>query len=254
MDFDNNVLASLKLPCTYLNRNVSVDTSLKLNIQNNNDKFKALNKCQEKIEQNKILKLEHSLLKSPGPNKYAMTLITKYKRNTASNSKLNEIVLDEATKAPIVQILAFKKDESKHFWLIPSGHVRKNNPNRSKRKNCQFKSQFDKDKSSFMKRLYDKIFVDPKIVYNGYLNDGRNSDESWIEIIAENCHHFTDDVPNIIDEALTNLTNFDTDKNICLKWIDIYDKYVYPPHRIVLKNCALHLNAKWIDFDHPETV
>ncbi|CAF0873946.1 unnamed protein product [Brachionus calyciflorus] len=238
---NQTVVATLKLPHKYINKNLD---------NYSNKLFENIS--VDLAESNSPLKIsdeENSSPKLIKPQKYAMTLLTKFKRFNKSEN-CYDIKINEITKKPYVEILGFKKDPSNRYWMIPSGHIRESNGMNKESSiikmgfKCPKKNELTQDKYDLMREFYKNLFTNSKIVYKGYLNDGRNNEDSWIEVIAENCHHYSEDIPDMISKTVINENG---QENFCLKWLDISDKDFYPPHRIVLKSCAEYLNAEWID-------
>lgn len=179
--------------------------------------------------------------------KYAMTLITRFK-SFKNDENCQELILSKTNK-PFVEILALKKHISDKYWMIPSGHSQAKNFRQldnipSKDQKCPKKKDLSNQNYEMVNDLYTKIFINSKIIYKGYLNDGGKNKNSLIEVIAENCHHFNDRIILLIEKTFRK--DFSSD-NFCIKWLDIYDKSFYPPHRTILKKCAIFLNAEWID-------
>ncbi|RMZ99133.1 ADP-ribose mitochondrial [Brachionus plicatilis] len=222
------VIAYLTLPCEVLDGNSTSSN--------------RSNCCQiEEMSENEQWAVPNHL------EKYAMTLITKFKwYKNAENC--TEFMVSK-TNRPFVEILAFKKHSSDKYWMIPSGHSRVKNcqtifniePSAIK---CAKKEDLSNEKYEMIKDFYKQIFINSKIIFRGYLNDGRKKKNSLIEVIAENCHHFNDNIIALVEQAFRK--DFSTE-NYCLKWLNLYDQNFYPPHRIILKKCANFLNAEWID-------
>lgn len=218
------VIAHLTLPCDGLRSDLIF--SKKCNISQN-----------KKIESKIPSRLD----------KYAMTLITKFK-SFKNDENCQELLLSKTNK-PFVEILAFKKHSTDKYWMIPSGRSQTKNLRQFdsiplKDKKCPKQQELTNQDYEIVKDLYAQIFINSKIIYKGYLNDGGKNKNSLIEVIAENCHHFNDRIIFLIEKTFQR--DFLAD-NFCLKWLDIYDKKFYPPHTTILKKCAIFLNAEWID-------
>jgi hypothetical protein len=224
-----------------LSRNHRVIASLKVPRgnchQSTHFNLEKIKKCNDKGQ-----KIPEDLKRKFMGEKYAMTLITRYKKTDVDRKGCVETLLDKATKKPIVEFLAFKKSRNRAYWMIPSGHRKQQSQNvDTPSKSALFDDPFFRD-------LYRKVFVNPVIIFDGLMNDSVSCSGAphWIDAVVENCHHYNDEVPRLLDEILeSDLNVLDDHDDICLEWIDLSDINVYPPHRIVLAKCANRLNANW---------
>ena len=179
------------------------------------------------------------LLKHFGPNRYAFLLITKYKRTNADTVQMRK-----NENNPSYQFLAFKyKDFDGQKAIINGtfendGYYLHGFPKPISKKVIKSKFKID-----YLHKFYLKLFINPLTVYNGYLDDYLNTDDAWIDAIAENYHHESDDVPLDFSEALLD-TEMNPD-NIKLEWVDFNDETVYPPHKIILHYAKKNLDLDW---------
>jgi ADP-ribose pyrophosphatase len=168
------------------------------------------------------------LLKNYGANRFAFMVITKYKRSSSGAIKFGP-----RDSSPKFQFLAFKYKDFDNKWAIPGGSFDNDDfylyglP-KSYSKNMILK----KEKLEYLYNLYRELFISPLSVFSGYLDDYANTDDAWIEAVAENYHHESDDVPRKLMNAL-----FDAEMNpddIKFEWVDFKDKNIYLPHKIIL--------------------
>ena len=84
------------------------------------------------------------------------------------------------------------------------------------------------------------IFLSGTQVYSGYVDDPRNTDNSWMETVAYNFH---DDSNDGVLQSL-NLQAGDDAKAV--KWMDISSSLdLYASHRDFIEKVALLHNAHW---------
>ncbi|KAF6768328.1 ADP-ribose pyrophosphatase mitochondrial [Paragonimus kellicotti] len=79
----------------------------------------------------------------------------------------------------------------------------------------------------------------PQVIYSGYVDDPRNTDNAWMETIAVNFHDETGD-----SIAQLNLQAGDDARKVC--WMDVGSEVkLYANHRDFLELVAKQRNAKW---------
>jgi hypothetical protein len=249
LDNKRNLIGSLNLPNEFLlghenNLSIEKEVSVYLEIF---DKYCLTKKRNENLS-----------YKIDNLNKLAMTLVTRFKKYKKASPHSNglDIQVDPLSKKPIVQFLAFKKYSDKTFWMIPSGFLKTQrktkHSNILKDKNCLSKKKSKlRDESvlqgSQFRKIYQDTFINSRIIYNGYMNgsltDSITDKSIWHKVIVENCHHYSEKYLKSLNDTIKMLNLEGT----TLKWIDLYDKQVYPPHKAILKKCANFLNSKWED-------
>ncbi|EEB19982.1 conserved hypothetical protein [Pediculus humanus corporis] len=111
------------------------------------------------------------------------------------------IECDVKTQKPILQFVAIERRDC-HEWAIPGG------------------------------------MVDPEI-FKGYVDDPRNTDNSWIETVATNFHD--DDGSHVSEFQLSA-----GDDALNVKWIDInFDLTLYASHKNFISQVARIRNSHW---------
>lgn len=96
-----------------------------------------------------------------------------------------------------------------------------------------------KDQLEQNSQIINNFFSEGEIIYKGYVDDPRNTDNAWIETVAVNFH---DD--NGTSVGKFNLQAGDDAQNV--RWMDI-DKNLnlYASHYDLIKNVAERLNSHW---------
>lgn len=85
----------------------------------------------------------------------------------------------------------------------------------------------------------DRFFCDGELIFRGYVDDPRNTDNAWIETIAVNFH---DSSGKILHDL--NLNAGDDAKNV--KWMDIdRNLNLYANHLDFIENVAKNKFAHW---------
>ncbi|KAI0241034.1 ADP-ribose pyrophosphatase, mitochondrial [Lamellibrachia satsuma] len=120
-----------------------------------------------------------------GPNHAADPIVTRWKRNEKGNK-----ITDENTKKPILQFVCIKRHDNGD-WAIPGGMV-----DAGEQVSTTLKREFmeeamsntPNDQSNNVTKKVSELFSSGKQVYKGYVDDPRNTDNSWMETIAVNFH------------------------------------------------------------------
>lgn len=163
---------------------------------------------------------------------YAMTIVSKFKWVRVENGQCKDILIHRESKKPLVEFLAFKKNKNMKYWMIPSGRF-KYRPDDLKPINI----------SERMLKIYHGIFINSKIIFDESFDA---NDFGYDELIVENCHHCSEETSRVLDQMIG--LEADTGR-YSFTWLDIFSPLVYPPHRFILKKCAMHLNAYWTDLE-----
>jgi ADP-ribose pyrophosphatase len=122
-----------------------------------------------------------------GPNHAADPIVTRWKRNDAGN-----IVKDPHTGRSILQFIAIQRRDTKE-WAIPGGMV-----DAGEKVSVTLKREFSEEAMNSLqatpeqKKLLEgsmtKLFSLGTEIYRGYVDDPRNTDNSWMETVAVNFH------------------------------------------------------------------
>ncbi|XP_036751818.2 ADP-ribose pyrophosphatase, mitochondrial isoform X3 [Manis pentadactyla] len=174
-----------------------------------------------------------------GPNHAADPIITRWKRDRCGNKVPHRI-----SGKNILQFVAIKRKDCGE-WAIPGGMV-----DPGEKISDTLKREFGEEalnslqKSSTEKReleeqLYRLFSQEHLVIYKGYVDDPRNTDNAWIETEAVNYH---DETGEVMDK-LTLEAGDDAGK---VKWVDISDELkLYASHSQFIKLVAEKRDAHW---------
>ena len=173
-----------------------------------------------------------------GPNHAADPIITRWKRNSQG-----VIECDLKTQKPILQFVAIERRDC-HEWAIPGGMV---DPGETV--NHTLKREFleealdifgtSDDEKNLKKKQVEKFFSNGLEIFKGYVDDPRNTDNSWIETVATNFHD--DDGSHVSEFQLSA-----GDDALNVKWIDInFDLTLYASHKNFISQVARIRNSHW---------
>jgi len=88
------------------------------------------------------------------------------------------------------------------------------------------------DESYRIKETVDRIFSNGALIYKGYIDDPRNTDNAWMESV---CVNFLDETGELLADF--KLEAGDDAKNV--RWIDIDSSLrLYADHEIFIENVA----------------
>ncbi|XP_028599721.2 ADP-ribose pyrophosphatase, mitochondrial isoform X1 [Podarcis muralis] len=178
-----------------------------------------------------------------GPNHAADPLVTKWKRDGSGNK-----VAHPASSKSILQFIAIKRKDCGE-WAIPGGMV-----DPGEKLSAALKREFSEEalnslqkteaeKEEMEKQLNRLFSQDYFVVYKGYVDDPRNTDNAWMETEAVNYHDET-------GEVMENLHLEAGDDAGKVKWVDIGEKLkLYASHADFVKLVAEKRGAHWRE-DH----
>ncbi|XP_019408355.1 PREDICTED: ADP-ribose pyrophosphatase, mitochondrial isoform X3 [Crocodylus porosus] len=176
-----------------------------------------------------------------GPNHAADPIITRWKRDKSS-SKIAHTVSGKN----ILQFVAIKRKDCGE-WAIPGGMV-----DPGEKISATLKREFGEEalnslqKSAAeikeLEKQLDKLFnQEHLVVYKGYVDDPRNTDNAWLETEAVNYHDES-------GETMDNLPLEAGDDAGKVKWVDISEKLkLYANHSHFIKLVAEKRGAHWIE-------
>lgn len=127
------------------------------------------------------------LLGKWGPNHAADPIVTRWKRN-----EKGEIVksTDVNNEKPILEFVSIQRRDN-HEWAIPGGMV-DNNEKVSLTLKREFGEEamnsLEENERESTRKLIDDLFDGGDVIYKGYVDDPRNTDNSWMETVAVNFH------------------------------------------------------------------
>uniref|UniRef100_K7GG20 ADP-ribose pyrophosphatase, mitochondrial n=1 Tax=Pelodiscus sinensis TaxID=13735 RepID=K7GG20_PELSI len=181
-----------------------------------------------------------------GPNHAADPILTRWKRDSRGNKIIHPI-----SGKNILQFVAIKRKDCGE-WAIPGGMVDPGEIINATLKrefseealNSLQKSRVEKEKvEKQMNRLFNQEHF---VVYKGYVDDPRNTDNAWIETEAVNYH----DEPG---EMMDNLLLEAGDDAGKVKWVDINEKLkLYANHGDFIKLVAEKWGAHWNEDPHTD--
>ncbi|XP_076636109.1 ADP-ribose pyrophosphatase, mitochondrial [Colletes latitarsis] len=173
-----------------------------------------------------------------GPNHAADPIVTRWKRNATG-----ALEIDKTTDKPILQFVAIQRRDSGE-WAIPGGMV---DPGETisttlKREfmeeamNSLEKDDIGKEElESSIKEFFEK----GEELYEGYVDDPRNTDNAWMETVASNFH---DEHGSAVGQI--TLTAGDDARNA--KWMTVdRNLNLYANHIELIKRTVRKRNAHW---------
>ncbi|XP_022374880.1 ADP-ribose pyrophosphatase, mitochondrial isoform X2 [Enhydra lutris kenyoni] len=182
-----------------------------------------------------------------GPNHAADPIITRWKRDSSGNKITHPI-----SGKNILQFVAIKRKDCGE-WAIPGGMV-----DPGEKISATLKREFGEEalnslqKSGAEKReleeqLHKLFSQEHLVIYKGYVDDPRNTDNAWMETEAVNYH---DETGEVMDD-LTLEAGDDAGK---VKWVDISDQLqLYASHSQFIKLVAEKRDAHWSEDSETET-
>lgn len=173
-----------------------------------------------------------------GPNHAADPIVTRWKRNEAGT-----ILKHSSSKKPILQFVAILRLHDDE-WAIPGGMVDPGE-NVSVTLKREFSEEalniLEKDEAAVkqLEKNIQDLFSKGQEVYKGYVDDPRNTDNSWMETVAVNFH---DDSGNSAGKVDLHAG----DDAVGVRWTDISsDLKLYASHFDFIKIVALKHIAHW---------
>lgn len=182
--------------------------------------------------------IERGLLGKWGPNHAADPIVTRWKRD-ASGKK----VLHPTSGKPILQFISIRRKDSGE-WAIPGGMV-----DAGEKVSQTLKREFGEEamnsltlpakESKAVEKAVANLFKHGVEVYRGYVDDPRNTDNSWMETMAVNFH----------DDQGTSVAKFDLhagDDAAAVQWHDVgSDIKLYASHKSFIEIVTQRCNAHW---------
>ncbi|XP_026761618.2 ADP-ribose pyrophosphatase, mitochondrial [Galleria mellonella] len=162
-----------------------------------------------------------------GPNHAADPVVTRWKRFDSG-----KIVIDEHNR-PILQFVAIKRGDTGE-WALPGGMV---DPGEKVSATAvrEFQEEAinslvmsEEEKKAWAQKFHE-FFNEGEIVYKGYVDDRRNTDNAWMETIAYNFH---DDNGTIVGALKLHAG----DDAVGVRWVDATPNIsLYASHDVILK-------------------
>ncbi|XP_060803532.1 ADP-ribose pyrophosphatase, mitochondrial [Amyelois transitella] len=162
-----------------------------------------------------------------GPNHAADPVVTRWKRLESG-----ELVHDDNDK-PILQFVAIKRGDTGE-WALPGGMV---DPGEKVTTTAvrEFQEEamnalvMSKEEREEWTKKFEKFFSEGEVVYEGYVDDRRNTDNAWMETVAYNFH---DDSGSVVGA----LNLHAGDDAVGVRWVDATPNIsLYASHDSILK-------------------
>lgn len=122
-----------------------------------------------------------------GPNHAADPIVTRWKRDIRE-----KVVLHPSSSKPILQFIAIQRRDSGE-WAIPGGMV-----DPGERVSATLRREFSEEAMNCLQASpqereqiainMSQLFETGEEVFRGYVDDPRNTDNSWMETVAVNFH------------------------------------------------------------------
>jgi len=110
-----------------------------------------------------------------GPNQAADPIVTRF----------------DPARPTVVQMVAIQRKHGAREWAIPGGFVDPGDTV-SKTLRKEFTEEAgnltDPEQQALFTRLTDELFASGRVVYQGYVDDPRNTDNTWMETTAYHFH------------------------------------------------------------------
>ncbi|EFX76010.1 hypothetical protein DAPPUDRAFT_322829 [Daphnia pulex] len=125
-----------------------------------------------------------------GPNHAADFILTRWLRDQANGQK----ILNEDTKKPILQFVVIQRRKGDE-WAIPgvtslvdAGEDPAHAAQREFLEEAMDSENLEQNELEDIMKLVKGMFDQGLLMYQGYVDDSRNTDNAWIETSAINCH------------------------------------------------------------------
>lgn len=179
-----------------------------------------------------------------GPNHAADSIITRWKKY--DNKKK---MLDLVSKKPILQFVSIQRKDTQE-WAIPGGMreanevVQQTLVREFSEEALSIELKFDKTNQIVVEKSvsqkFKEFFNKGTLIYKGYVDDPRNTDNSWMETIVFNFHDEDDQFVGSL-----NLKSGSDAKQV--QWIDISSSLkLFASHTDFVRQVAINHDAHWI--------
>ncbi|XP_015171072.1 PREDICTED: ADP-ribose pyrophosphatase, mitochondrial [Polistes dominula] len=173
-----------------------------------------------------------------GPNHAADPIVTRWKRNNE-----NMLVKDETTNKPILQFVAIQRKDCNE-WALPGGMV-----DIGEKVSATLKREFMEEAMNLLGRSFSTRreveesinlnFTNGIDIFKGYVDDPRNTDNAWIETVAQNFHDADNNtfgqLPLAAGDDACNVKWMNADSKICL----------YASHSLFIEKTVQIHDAHW---------
>lgn len=152
--------------------------------------------------------------------------------------------MDPSSNASILQFIGVKRRDTGE-WALPGGMVDpgENVSQTLKREFLEESMDYltmTSEQQAAARSELDRFFCSGGTeIYRGYVDDRRNTDNSWMETVAMNFHDAT-------GRELNKITLKAGDDAVGVRWIDISsDLSLYASHKDFIEKTASHHKANW---------
>ncbi|XP_045665928.1 ADP-ribose pyrophosphatase, mitochondrial-like [Ursus americanus] len=174
-----------------------------------------------------------------GPNHAADPILTRWKKDSKGKK-----VIHPVSERNVLQFVAIKRKDCGE-WAIPGGMVEPGEKisttlKREVGEEAMNSLQKSRAETQDLEKQLHKLFSqEHSVVYKGYVDDPRNTDNAWMETEAVN---YSDDTGEIMDHL--SLEAGDDAKKV--KWVDINDQLkLYASHSQFIQLVAEKRGAHW---------
>ncbi|XP_073993732.1 ADP-ribose pyrophosphatase, mitochondrial [Rhodnius prolixus] len=173
-----------------------------------------------------------------GPNHAADPILTKWKRDENQS-----VIYHELSKKPILQFVGIRRRDCGE-WALPGGMVDTGETitQTLKREFMEEALNYLEMETEAKKQISAQLnyfFTTGVDIYKGYVDDIRNTDNAWIETVAQNFH---DESGSLMD----HLKLRSGDDAVDVMWIDISSNLdLYASHTYLIKLVVTNHNAHW---------
>jgi len=173
-----------------------------------------------------------------GPNHAADPIVTRWKRDT--NGK---ILTDSLSSKNVLEFVSIQRKDT-GAWAIPGGMV-----DPGEKVSVTVKREFleealdstdtGRENLEELKEMVEKFFVQGTEVYRGYVDDPRNTDNSWMETVAFNFHDST-------GEEIGRFPLKAGDDAAAIQWMEVNSSLnLYASHKHFIELVVRNLGAHW---------
>ena len=174
-----------------------------------------------------------------GPNHAADPVVTRWKRGPSGTK-----VLHASNGRPVLQFVSTLRGDG-GGWALPGGMVDPGEvvSHTLKREFMEeamnSNDMTDEQKQAVGRKLQD-LFIKGVDVYRGYVDDPRNTDNAWMETVAQNFHQ--DEPGGVLDQLQLHAG----DDATAVRWQDVSaELQLYASHTDILRSTAELRDAFW---------
>jgi len=128
------------------------------------------------------------LLGKWGPNHAADPIVTRWKRDDKGAKVF--YTSPKGVKKPILEFVSIQRGDTKE-WAIPGGMVDANEEvslTLKREFNEEALNSLEGDQKELTKKDIQEVFKKGTLIFKGYVDDPRNTDNAWMETVAMNFH------------------------------------------------------------------